>query len=282
MSTANPSFGFTSGMTEKSAPLPIKMGLNTGLTLSKFQVEYTQEKPSQPSQPFLQIEFTVEGMDNPISFRLYELTLVKYYDRDTKAMAETTDFNHIEFKKAAEERRRYVNHLMANILSADQAQGEQMLAQSFNNLPSPITNYEQMCRFMVSVLPQNLQAIKFDVFLDYPWKISSGKDRTYLGIAQYTEHGFFIRRTKVGVEYKEQRMPEIPAKGQDSVIALRYVSDSGETHFFVRDVAFMRSVRATGQNKKDKNAALTASVTPPVSSPPVNPPNGNSTGEQFF
>lgn len=216
----------------------ISFGLNQGVaTMSKFEWIPNAGKDGAEAEA-LEIEFSVEGREQPIRYRKYPVT--KAFDKQNGG-AEVTDPNHPAFKDEQANFNQVVMHILGCFVEKD------ALKATFSK---PISSFKEFCKVAESVLPKDYNTKSLDMFFQYQWQIADGKDRSYLELPKNMKQGKFLCPATTN-NWKEVRTNRV----------LKYVDSSDEKviHPFQRGEWFLQSNWAN-QQKEDSSASHEASA----------------------
>lgn len=170
----------------------------------------------------LDIQLTIEGSDQPKSYRLFPFT--KAYDKGV----EITDPKHPAFIKALKDFNAAVTHIMHCYVSKENLQVA---------LGRPIATFKEFCKILMSLMPIGYDMIMLDLFAQYQWQLKGDAKQTYLEIPKNMKQGRWLcpAVTPVG-NWKEMITSDFTDK---TPIALKYVDQAGNIHPFVRSGWFM-------------------------------------------
>ena len=217
-------------------------GLNTGANITKF--EYN---PNSGQDGSLQdaIDLTVQ-----VGEREYRLRFFPIAKAWAKGGGEITDTKLPEYQVSIDEQVSQLNATLSDIVKCfvDSETLKQALSVQINSFK----NYAQILERLVQGTPNwNKQLV--DVFLQYQWVPSEGKDKTYLELPKNVKQGIFICKS-LGGDFKEERTDT----------NLRYVNAKGEYHIFKRGKWFLESAYA---NPVDLSSTASSAISTSSNTP---------------
>jgi len=189
-------------------------------------------------QEALDVLFTIGGVDK--SYRIFPL--VKVFGKNQE---EITDPTAPEFKDAQIDLNAKVNHILGCFVD------QQTLRQGMNR---PINTFKEFCTVAAGLLPPGFDKTELDIFLQYQWQISEGRDRTYLEVPKKMKYGRWLNKHLPG-EWKAIRK-ENPL--ESDARALFYQNSEGLTHPFVKNGWFMLSPFANQQKPAGDNQSTSS------------------------
>ena len=232
-------------------------GLNAGIArITKFEWINNGGAGGTEGEA-LDIQVSLDGQERPISLRMFPVKKAFLPDNG----GETTDPTHPEFKKAVKEFNASVIHIMHCFVADD------VLKVA---LATPIANFKEFCKILMSLLPKDIDKLPLDAFMQYQWQQRGDAKMTYLELPKKMSYGRWLCRaiTPVG-KWNEVRTPDPTTS---TPVALKYVDDEGHIHPFVRNGWFMNSPFAN--QKKDEETDAAANIPTGASTP-----TPNETGE---
>lgn len=227
MSENNQNVGYGYEESQESSQLgQISFGLNQGIAkLTKFEWIPNGGKDGA-EQEALDIEFTIQDRENPVRYRKFPVT--KAYHEGQ----EITDPSHTAFKSAVADLNQVVSHILGCF--SDKEEIKKMMTSK------PITSFKGFCQAAMACLPKNFSEKSLDIFFQYQWNISDGKDKTYLELPKNMKQGKFLApaTTNVWQEIKTNK-------------SLKYVDSTDPTivHPFQRGEWFLNSNWANQQKE---------------------------------
>ena len=174
-------------------------------------------------QEALDIVFKINDVDK--NYRMFPVT--KGFDKNNQPV---TDPNSKGFKDTMIDWNARMTHIMHCFVPTD------TLKQA---LAKPISSFKEYCTIIVALLPKDYSKKPLDIFLQYQWQISDGKNRTYLEIPKKMSYGKWLCAAIPG-DWKEMRAENID---ENTRKALWYVdaNNSSNEHIFVKNGWFMSS-----------------------------------------
>jgi hypothetical protein len=188
----------------------------------------------------LDIQITIEGQERPVSKRMFPIKKAFLPDNG----GEIIDPAHPAFKKAVAEFNAIIIHIMHCFVPEDVLR---------TALGTPIANFKEFCKVLVSLLPAKFEEIPLDVFAQYQWGIKTDNKMTYLEFPKKMSYGRWIcKEVKPVGSWKTVKINDPETSTPN---ALKYVDDQGNIHPFVRNGWYMNSNFANQQ--KDEASAST-------------------------
>jgi len=160
--------------------------------------------------------------------------------RASKAGSITTNPKDKEFVEAVDDLNSSIVHILRAFV--DNMTIEAALAKK-------IPSFKDFCNITAGLLPKNYSEIPLDIFLQYQWQISAGRDRTYLDIPSKVKQGKWLCKALPG-NWIEHKVPNPQEKTREALVYVKEGTE--EKHPFVRNGWFMLSNYATQQH--DENA----------------------------
>lgn len=213
-------------------------------------------------QEALDIVFNINDVDK--SYRLFPVT--KAFGKNN---VEITDPASKEMKEARQDFNAKVTHILTAFVS------DSIIKQALNR---PFSSFKEFVQAATAVLPKDFASKSVDVFMQYQWTISSGKDRTYLELPKSMKYGKWIVASS-GETWKETRLVEPSDLVKE---ALYYTTEAGLKHDFVRTGWFVNSKFAKQERDEtaeanDAEAAAAASTDAPASTDATAAPTAGKT-----
>ena len=222
----------------KSPDLQAKVGGDFGLNqkcyVTKLVFSDTAGKDGAPGNAVL---IDLQVGDKEFKARFYEVTSV-YHEDGSVQINENSPPELIEKAEQDELQRQ------ACIIQAVTALGvnEDQLQTAFSE---PVDTFDKWAKIVVGLLPSDYTTRPVDVFLEYQWKISPNRDRTYLQLPKNMKGGEWM------CKHVRPEGGEFEAVNDDS--GLRYVDGANNTHPFTRSKAgFMDTNKAVEQRSSDQ------------------------------
>ena len=195
-------------------------GLNRGVKLKKFEWIPNGGKDGA-EQEAADIVFEIQGKEK--SYRMFPVT--KAFDENNN---EVTDINHPAFIDMVRNSNAIVKHIITCFV--DEPTYRAKFARR-------IANYKEFINAAASLLPANFASVDLDLFAQYQWQISSGKNRTYLEIPKKMKYGGWITKALPGT-FREVRVDN---PKENTPNALTYINETGDVHPFTRNGWFVLS-----------------------------------------
>lgn len=219
---------------------PFNFGLNPGKTfLKKFEWINNGGKDGA-EQEALEIIFDINGTEK--SYRKFPV--VKAFNKDG---AEITDPNAPEFKEALSDFNATITHILHAFIDSEDIKA---------GFARPINSFKEFCQIAASMLPTDFATRPLDIFLQYQWQISEGKDRTYLEIPSKMKYGRWLVPAVPG-NWEEKREPNPQESTRE---AIWYVNENGEKHPFTKNGWFAKSNFANQQKTSSASTNTAASA----------------------
>lgn len=242
MTTEATDYGY--GYGDDEAAIDSSSGLNFGLNQNVFMTkfEYTKNGGKDGAeQEAMDIVFNVNGSDK--SYRRFPIT--KAFIKGSPTKEETTDLKHPDMKEAFNDFNAITTHIMHNFVSDT----DYKVAISI-----PITSFEQFCKILMGLLPQDYNRVSLDLFAGYQWQLTGENNKTYLEIPKKMKYGRWlslhinpVNADGTPGEWIENRKTN--PQDNDSQ-ALTYTDGAGNIHPFVRNGWYMNSNFATQQKEE--------------------------------
>lgn len=211
---------------------PFSFGLNAGQTfLTKLEWIANGGKDGA-EQEALEIIFNIAGTEK--SYRKFPVT--KAFGKDN---VEITDPLSQEFKDEVKALNAVITHIMHAFVDDETYRAA---------ISRPITSFKDFCTVIRSVLPKDFDKKPLDIFLQWQWQPTAGKDRTYLDIPPKMKQGAWLKPAQPG-NWKEVRLENFNDNTQN---ALHYINDEGLIHPIMKNGWFMKSAYANQTKPADR------------------------------
>lgn len=217
---------------------PFDFGLNAGVTFLKSFNYIPNGGKDGAEQDALEIIFEINGTEK--SYRKFPVTKAYKKVKKGEPQEETTDPKAKEFMEAVDELNSSIVHILRAFV--DNMAIEAALAKK-------ITSFKDFCNITAGLLPKNYPELPLDIFLQYQWEISSGKEKTYLDIPKKVKQGKWLCKAVPG-NWIEVKVPNPQEKTREALVYVKEGTE--EKHPFSRNGWFMLSNYATQQH--DENA----------------------------
>jgi hypothetical protein len=193
-------------------PFNLHFGLNSNTYLVGFEFNPNAGKDNSEGEA-LDLKFNIAGTER--NLRIYPVN--KVFDKNRK---EITDTASAEYVKGYNEGIKAIGAMITHVLHCYSEDIEGIKAA----LSRPFANFKQYIVAAKSLLPANSSKVELDIFLQYQWQPSTGKNITYLEIPRSMKHARWLCKHQEGT-WKEQRV----ADPSESVTkALWYIKVEGE------------------------------------------------------
>ncbi len=228
---------------------PYDFGLNAGVTYLKEYSFIMNGGKDGAEQDALEIKFEINGTEK--SYRKFPVTKAFKKTKKGEPQEETTDPKAKEFVEAVDELNSSIVHILRAFV--DNMTIESALAKK-------IGSFKDFCNITAGLLPKNFAEIPLDIFLQYQWQISQGKEKTYLDIPSKVKQGKWLCKALPG-DWKEIKVPNPQEKTREALVYVKVdkegnpiLGEDGKEikHPFVRNGWFMLSNYANQQH--DENA----------------------------
>lgn len=232
-------YGFTSDEVKQEGGF--SFGLNTPAFLKEFKWIPNAGKDGSELEA-LEIIFEINGKEK--SYRQFPIT--KAFLKDG---GETTDPSTPEFRKEVQDFNAKIVHILHAFVDIDKIKAA---------LSVPIADFKTFCKICEKILPSNYREIPLDIFMQYQWQISDGRDKTYLEIPRKMSYGAWLCAAKPGVQWVEKRADKITESTRK---AIYYVNSENEKeeHPFFRNGWFALSNFANQQTSEKSFSGLSYS-----------------------
>ena len=218
-------------------PFNLHFGLNNNTFLKKFEFNPNAGKDNTAGEA-IDLSFDIAGTER--NLRLFPVDPDKVYDKERKLI---TDKKSTEYVKAYNDTVKSLGAMITHVLHCFSDDQEGIKAA----LSKPFASFKQYALQAKALLPANFSQQELDIFLQYQWNVSQGKNTTYLEIPRAMKHGRWLCRhiEPVGT-WKEERYEEQNSGEPEK--ALRYVDDAGNKHPFTKSAWFMSNKFARRTN----------------------------------
>lgn len=236
-------FGFGDDKAAVQKQSSFKFGLNMGVYIKSMQ--YKKQAASEGKKGYECLEIVFCRADSPEGIHTSEdLQKAMFFPPSPldKQGNVVTDPQAPEFKDAYQNFNAMMAHIMRAFLKP--AQWKSVVETALAN--QQLNSFEQYINLMLQCRPEGWQNAKYDIFLQYQWKIGKKASRTYLEPpTKNMKHGFWFCKHRFS-DFAEQT---------DSEGGLFYHRTDSETqkvtkHPFTRTNWFMTSNFAKPQQKQ--------------------------------
>lgn len=179
--------------TDEVAVSPFVFGLNAGNTfMTKCEWTPTGGKDGAELEAW-EIVFNISGTEK--SYRLFPVT--KAFSKDG-TNTEITDPNAPEMKEAYKDFRAICTHIAHAYIS------DEIYKVGINR---PYSSFKEFVNVFTGLLPRDFATKPLDIFLQWQWQISTGRNRTYLDIPSKMKYGPWLKPAQLGT-WEEVRLTE--------------------------------------------------------------------------
>lgn len=244
---SNEAMGY--GYIDDEGAIDSQGGLNFGLNQNVFMTKFEYIKNAGKDgaeQEAMDIVFNVNGVDK--SYRRFPITKAFKKTERGQPQEETTDPKSPEMQEAFKDFNACTTHIMHCFVSDE----DYKVAISI-----PITSFEQFCKILMGLLPQDYNKKPLHLFAAYQWQLSGENTKTYLEIPKKMKYGRWLSPVVPALnidgtpgEWAENR--KVNPQDNDAQ-ALTYTDGAGNIHPFVRNGWFVNSNFAN-QQKEDNPA----------------------------
>lgn len=217
---------------------PFDFGLNAGVTFLKDFKYIPNGGKEGAEQDALEIIFEINGTEK--SYRKFPVTKAFVKGKKGEPQEETTDPKHKAFVEAVDELNSSIVHILRAFV-------DNMTIESA--LSKRVASFKDFCNITAGLLPKNYSEIPLDIFLQYQWQITQGKEKTYLDIPSKVKQGKWLCKALPG-QWKEVKVPNPQEKTREALVYV--IEGTDQKHPFVRNGWFMLSNYANQQY--DENA----------------------------
>lgn len=188
---------------------PFDFGLNPNVTFLKdFKFIHNGGKDGA-EQDALEIIFEINGVEK--SARKFPVTKAFKKTKKGEPQEETTDPKDKAFIEAVDDLGSFIVHILRAFV--DNMTIEAALAKKFGS-------FKDYCNVVAGLLPKNYAEIPLDIFLQYQWQPSAGKERTYLDIPNKIKQGKWLSKAVPG-DWKEVRVPNPQEKTREALYYIK-------------------------------------------------------------
>lgn len=222
----------------------IKFGLNVNARITTLAYTTKTGQNNTEGNPAIAITFDINGQI--VNTRIYAPGNKVYFKGK-----EVTDQGSPEYFEGLKQQVALTKGMITHYLKGLGITEEQLKAQ----LPTVAPGFEPLAQYAQQVAAPLLPTARVDVFAHYQANFSKTSDRTFLEIPTDLTYGAFLTPSTPNVEWTETNTFTVQTpEGTISKEGLAYVNAQGQYHRFVRDAQFLKSKRASQQNRGDATA----------------------------